>query len=118
MNPVKLDGNSDLHIALESARVLSSHYPLTKRSHNTISGGHKQERVFLCTNKKPIETSTTFPDSHLGSQNNFDMFLKTQDETKLDVFKNFKVLNRDLTQAYLRGKKVKCGMGSRKSLGP
>jgi hypothetical protein len=120
INPVKLDGNSELFVALESNRVLSSQYATTKRSYNTITGGgpNKQERVFLCTNKKPIETSTTFPDSHIGSQNNFDMFLKTQDETKLDVFKNFKVLNRDLTQAYLRRNKIKCGMGSRKSEGP
>ena len=46
------------------------------------------------------------------------MFLKTHDETKLDVFKNFKVLNRDLTQAYLRRNKVKFGKGSIKNGGP
>lgn len=46
------------------------------------------------------------------------MFLKTHDVTKLDVFKNFKELNRDLTQAYLRRNKVKCGKGGRKNDGP
>ena len=61
----------------------------------------ESERVFQCTNRKPIETTTSFPNSHLGSENNLNLFLK-KDETKLRVLSNFRTLNRDLTQAYLR----------------
>mmetsp|Transcript_36536 Transcript_36536/g.56096 ORF Transcript_36536/g.56096 Transcript_36536/m.56096 type:complete len:87 (-) Transcript_36536:18-278(-) len=35
----------------------------------------KQERVFLRTSPKPIETSTTFPDSLINSENSFELFL-------------------------------------------
>ena len=61
----------------------------------------KQERVFLRSSPKPIETSTTFPDSLINSENCFDMFL-SRDIQKALVFRNFKKLNRDLTKAYLR----------------
>ena len=43
----------------------------------------QSERVFLCTNKKPIEMTTSFPHSHLGSQNDLSLFLKNKDKTKL-----------------------------------
>ena len=35
----------------------------------------KPERVFQRSNPKPLETTTTFPDSLINSENNFDMFL-------------------------------------------
>jgi hypothetical protein len=54
------------------------------------------EKVFNCTSKKPIETSTSFPESHLNSQNNLRTFLK-KDRPKLKVLSNFRQLNRDLT---------------------
>ena len=56
----------------------------------------ENEKVFNCTSKKPIETTTSFPESHLNSQNNLRTFLK-KDKTKLKVLSNFKQLNRDLT---------------------
>ena len=58
---------------------------------------HQSERVFQCTNKKPMETSTSYPNSHLNSQNDFKLFLKNKDEPKLHVLREFKQLNRDLT---------------------
>jgi len=33
------------------------------------------EKVFLCTSQKPVETSTTFPETLIGSENNYDLFL-------------------------------------------
>jgi len=33
------------------------------------------EKVFLCTSKQPVETSTTFPETLIGSENNFELFL-------------------------------------------
>ena len=33
------------------------------------------EKVFLCTSLKPVETSTTFPESFIGSDNNYELFL-------------------------------------------
>ena len=60
-----------------------------------------QERVFLRTNPKPLETSTTFPDSLINSENNFHLFCKA-DQRKAIVFQNYKQMNRDLTKAYLR----------------
>lgn len=41
-----------------------------------IEGVTKPERVFLRSNPKPIETSTTFPEQLIGSYNSFDMYLK------------------------------------------
>ena len=35
----------------------------------------KPERVFQRSNPKPLETTTTFPDSLINSENNFDLFL-------------------------------------------
>ena len=55
----------------------------------------------MCTNKKPLETNSTFPESLLNSQNDFDLFLN-KDQQKLAIFSSFKKLNRDLTQAFLR----------------
>jgi hypothetical protein len=55
----------------------------------------------LRSNPKPLETTTTFPDSLINSENNYDMFLD-RDAEKLLVFKNFKNLNRKLTKAYMR----------------
>ena len=72
----------------------------TSRALNTRSNFSKtmsQEKVFLCTNRKPVETSTTFGNQMIGSQNNYDTFLRNQDTTKLEVFRNFKHLSRDLT---------------------
>lgn len=37
----------------------------------------------------------------MNSLNNFDMFL-AKDPSKKNVFRGFKKMNRDLTQAYLR----------------
>jgi len=61
----------------------------------------KQEPIFMCTSKKPLETSTVKPDLCMNSFNNFDMFLN-KDPSKKNVFRGFKKMNRDLTQAYLR----------------
>ena len=55
----------------------------------------------MCTSKKPIETSPVNPELCMNSLNNFDMFL-TRDPSKKNVFRGFKKMNRDLTQAYLR----------------
>jgi hypothetical protein len=59
------------------------------------------EKVFNCTSRKPIETTTSFPESHLNSKNSLSLFLAS-DQTKLKVLDNFKQLNRDLTQAFLQ----------------
>ena len=75
--------------------------PSEKLSHLT-----KQERVFQLSNPKPIETTTTFPDSLLNSENKFETFL-SKDEQKAMVLKNFKNINRDLTKAYLRQNEMK-----------
>ena len=61
----------------------------------------RPERVFQRSNPKPLETTTTFPDSLINSENNFDTFL-AKDRQKALVFRNFKNLNRELTKAYLR----------------
>ena len=53
------------------------------------------------TSPKPIETSTTFPESLINSDNNWETFLKN-DRQKSMVLSNFKNINRDLTKAYLR----------------
>jgi hypothetical protein len=66
----------------------------------------KPERVFQLTNPRPIETSTTFPDSLINSENNFATFLD-RDEQKAMVLKNYKNINRDLTKAYLRQTEMK-----------
>lgn len=66
-----------------------------------IEGITKPERVFLRSNPKPIETTTTFPEQLIGSNNNYDLFLG-RDPQKATVFKNFRNYNRDLTKAYLR----------------
>ena len=41
-----------------------------------VDGITKPERVFLRSNPKPIETSTTFPEQLLGSNNTYDLFLQ------------------------------------------
>ena len=33
------------------------------------------EKVFLCTSQKPVETSTTFPETLIGSDNRYELFL-------------------------------------------
>lgn len=61
----------------------------------------KPERVFVRSNPKPMETSTTFPEQLINSNNSYDLFLD-RDPQKAVVFKNFRNYNRDLTKAYLR----------------
>ena len=58
-----------------------------KINEGVMDGPH--EKVFMCTNPKPVETTVTFPESLLGSDNNYDLFLD-RDPEKLNIFKNFK----------------------------
>ena len=60
-----------------------------------------QERVFIRTSPRPIETTTTFPYHLINSENTFDTFLD-KDQQKAKVFRNYKKMSRDLTKAYLR----------------
>lgn len=66
-----------------------------------IEGVTRQERVFLRSNPKPLETTTTFPEQLINSNNTFDLFLSA-DPQKALVFKHFRNFSRDLTKAYLR----------------
>lgn len=74
---------------------------LQEKKAKQIDGVTKPERVFLRSNPKPLETTTTFPEQLIGSNNNFDLFLDA-DPQKAMVFKHFRNFSRDLTKAYLR----------------
>ena len=98
---VSLDRMHTTRRAQVLAQDVAEHAADKTEKRRTVDGMTKPEKVFQRTNPKPIETTTTFPESLINSDNSFDMFLG-QDPQKLLVFKNFRNLNRDLTKAYLR----------------
>ena len=71
----------------------SKNRPSKKTFEDNVLTQGEAEKVFLCTSQKPVETSTTFPETLIGSDNNYELFLN-KDMQKLNIFKNFKVFNR------------------------
>lgn len=98
---VSLDRMHTTRRAQVLAQDVAEHAADKNEQRRTVECLTKPEKVFQLTSPKPIETTTTFPESLINSDNSFDMFLG-QDPQKLLVFKNFRNLNRDLTKAYLR----------------
>jgi len=102
---------------VNSSLGMHSKYKLSKKTlDENVYTQNEQEKVFLCTSSKPVETSTTFPESFIGSDNNYELFLR-KDIQKLNIFKNFKVFNRQLNQAYLRQYQKKTGQNPMASAG-
>ena len=54
------------------------------------------------TNRKPAETSVTFPHEFNNGQNTLSTFCLKNDQDRRAVLENFKKLNRDLTRAFNR----------------
>ena len=50
----------------------------------------ENKKQFNFTSKKPNDLRVSQPSSFIGSNNNFELFLKNKDDLKLQVFDNFK----------------------------
>ena len=94
-----------------TSRIKQSAITSGTQSHRGHSR-HQTEPVFLTTTNKPEATSSVKPELCINSMNNFSMFLN-RDPKKEKVFRQFKKLNRDLTQAFLRQSSDKVNIGKK-----